>query len=65
MAVAMAEKLGGNTLRWSDLAIEPVTPVDVTYRASVDIWGRLPLGPGGVAHLHQRIQASHRGKYQA
>lgn len=47
-----AELLGGNSLRWQGLPAPPATPVEVSYRAQVSIWGRLPLGSGGLARLH-------------
>lgn len=43
--------VGGNILHWRIAAPVPGTPIEIGYRARIDIWGRLPLGLGGTARV--------------
>ncbi len=49
--VPPAEGVGGHTLRWRVAAPAAGSAIEVGYRARIDIWGRLPLGIGGLARL--------------
>jgi len=44
-----ARVVGGNLLQWRVEGPAVGVPFEVGYRASIDIWGRLPIGIGGLA----------------